>query len=117
MDADKDRVWIDEIELHIPPVALKNVDVDTRNSVVWRTLMMLTAAVFDDLEKFIRCDLPHLKQVLRVYLTPSFMQKRALLKRLDQASSCLLETNPYNQYTTILVNIKLDPAESFLFCA
>jgi len=47
VNADEYRIWVDGVELYIPPVTSKNVNIDFRDCVVRRHLMMLTTAPFD----------------------------------------------------------------------
>ncbi|MGX9857623.1 hypothetical protein ACR03S_19760 (plasmid) [Limimaricola variabilis] len=106
VDADEYRVRVDEVELHIPAIAAKDVDINTGDRVMRRTLVMLPAAPLDDLHEIVGRDLPHLEQVLRLNLAARLVKERAFPQRFDQASLCLRESNSSHQYTKILVKIK-----------
>ncbi|WP_188484486.1 hypothetical protein [Marivita lacus] len=77
VDADKDRIRVDEVELHIPAVAPKDVDIDAGYRVVGRTFMMLSATPLHDLGEIVRRDLPHLEQVPRLDLITRFVKEGA----------------------------------------
>jgi hypothetical protein len=84
VDADEHRVWIvDEVKLDVPTLRHDYVNIDRRNLMVWRALMLASMGAPDDGFDFGGTDRTGLKQILDVNLATRFMLEQPSLQRGD----------------------------------